>query len=568
MIERALISVFSKDNLGMLVEGLVKVNPRIEFVSSGGTAKAIRGMGDYNVADVSDITGFPEAFGGRVKTINPLIEGGILYDRHDPEHVATAQRLGVKPIDLVVCNLYPFDKVSADPNAKLEDIIENIDIGGPTMVISAVKNMNSVGVLVDPTDYRTAIAHLKNNGGELSQAFRETFAAKALNYLADYRARNATVLTEKLTGEKSVRPFYRNGVVLRYGENPHQAGITYKSPTDVNGIAHADVLYEGKPLSYNNWTDADAAAAIVDDLIRTGAGHAAAVVKHANPCGMATGVTPAMALAHAWAGDPVSAFGSIIALSSPADDGVLEFLKEGVYKEKQFVELVIAPGYSQRFLDWAKAEGEFAGRKPKNIRLMQYHFPGKYPSLRTDATIGRTISGGYLEQSFDGTLLPAPMAELMRPAGPEEKRGLVAGTSVDPAMEGLFTFSVLAAKHLKSNAIAIGYEYDAGKYLLIGAGMGQPNRVDSMRLAVDRALDYIHRSGMLMRQDEVLEKKTVVASDAFYPFPDGPLYALNQGFRNFIQPGGSVNDTEVIKVMDGCLARMILTDGHRHFRHQ
>ena len=541
-IQRALISVTDKTGVVEFARALAEMG--VELLSTGGTAKAIREAG-IPVKDISEFTGFPEMLDGRVKTLHPKVHAGLLHLRGNAEHEATMKQHGLLPIDLVCVNLYRFEATVAKPGVTFEDAIENIDIGGPSMLRSAAKNQKSVTVVCDPADYGRVLASIRENGGNTTEALRRELGQKVYARTAQYDAAIAGYLAGQLETKDTARPFvlaYAAGTRLRYGENPHQDAHFYKDPVAEEAcVAHAEVLH-GKEMSFNNYVDGDAALEAVKELAGT---PAVAIIKHTNPCGYATGVTLAEALAAAWAGDPVSAFGSVIAVTSPVDLQTAQFLKG------RFVEALIAPAFAADAL-------EFLKNKSKDIRLLRLHRP------IANALPGRAlrqINGGLLVQDRD-VGEPEQWMVPTEALFPEDKRSLA-------------EFGIRACKHVKSNAITIVREYKPGFYSLLGMGAGQPNRVDSLdKLAVNRARENIAELLKTAAQygqspkdfEQAIMQQSVLVSDAFFPFADNIEAAAAAGIRYIVQPGGSKKDEEIIAACDKYGIAMVLT-GVRHFRH-
>ncbi|THJ67936.1 bifunctional phosphoribosylaminoimidazolecarboxamide formyltransferase/IMP cyclohydrolase [Arthrobacter echini] len=527
-IRRALISVFDKTGLEELAQGLHRAG--VSIVSTGSTAQRIAAAG-VPVTEVSEVTGFQETLDGRVKTLHPSVHAGILADRRRPEHVEQLTELGIEAFDLVVVNLYPFVETvrsGAEPDA----VVEQIDIGGPAMVRSAAKNHPSVAVVVDPAGYGDVVTAVTEGGFEL--AARRRLAARAFAHTAAYDTAVAAWTAQHFDtdagadGEVSW-PGYaglalERSEVLRYGENPHQQAALYVEQGATPGIAQADQLH-GKALSYNNVVDADAALRAAFDFDEP----AVAVVKHANPCGVAVGsadapdaIADAHAKAHAC--DPVSAFGGVIAANREVTAGMAETVQE------IFTEVVIAPSFSADAV-------QILSRK-KNIRLLT--LPEGYGR---NAVEFRQVSGGVLMQAAD-----ALQADGDDPAA----WTLAAGEPAEPAVLADLVFAWRACRAVKSNAILLARDGAS-----VGVGMGQVNRVDSCRLAVERANTLA---------DTERARGAVAASDAFFPFADGLQLLLDAGVRAVVQPGGSVRDQEVIDAADAAGVTMYLT-GARHFYH-
>ena len=522
-IKRALVSVSDKTNLIDLVRVLADYD--IEILSTGGTARAIREAGIL-VQLVEDWTGFPECFGGRLKTLSPQIYGGILYRRDNPSHVADANRLKMGQIDLVVCNLYPFQK-HVDMKSPNDELIENIDIGGPSMIRAAAKNHQSVTICTDPSQYEKLISNLVGGMGQTSIEFRRELAVDAYRLTAQYDAAIAAELNIRLSKAKTVFPRsiqLPHQTELRYGENPHQRAAVAVT-TGAGGVASASIL-QGKELSWNNLLDADGAWRLVSDLATFSNDPAVAIIKHGNPCGVAIAKSVDEALARAWDQDSASAFGSIIACTHKVTEEMARFLQD------RFCEVILAPGYMPAALK------VFARKKA--LRLLQLEL------LAADKEVSiRSISGGFLMQEEDVGIDP----ELVHTTILKLNSGQAEAAR----------FGVIIAKHLKSNSIALVAPTPAG-FELVGAGMGQPNRIDSLRkLALPRAIENMKRSSIQV-QDLVL------ASDAFFPFPDTVEAASDAGVKAIIQPGGSIRDPEVIEACNRLGVAMAFT-GRRHFRH-
>ncbi len=506
-IKRALISVSDKTGLIEFAHSLAELN--IEIISTGGTSKLLR-EANIPVRDVSEVTGFPEIMDGRLKTLHPKVHGGILGLRD--KHAQVAKEQQINWIDLVVVNLYPFAETIKNPVATLDDAIENIDIGGPTMIRSAAKNMGWTGVAVDPKDYQKIIDELHAQKG-LSFATRKQLAIKAFEHTAHYDAvifsylsRNADVaFPEKLHFH------LERYSELRYGENPHQAACAYRFSSTNSGILSAK-LHQGKELSYNNIADADAAVACMREFTQP----ACVVVKHANPCGVATADNIADAFQHAFHADALSAFGGIVALNRPCDKAIAEAIA------KVFIEVLIAPSYSAEAL-------AILASKP-NLRVLELQDT-------TSATLQefKFIEGGLLIQDKDLSAIDYQDFKIVTNAKPTEKE----------IATMLFAWPVL--KHIKSNAILI-----AKNHVTVGVGAGQVSRVDAVDVAIKKAGKNL--------------ANTILASDAFFPFRDSIDRIANTGIRAIIQPGGSQRDTEVIAACDEHGIAMVFT-GKRCFKH-
>jgi len=538
LLKRALLSVSDKTGIVDFARGLEKLD--VQIISTGGTARILRDAG-INVTDVSEVTGFPEMMGGRVKTLHPMIHGGILCVRDDHDHMGEAEKVNVQLIDMVAVNLYPFEVTVSKEGVLLEEAIENIDIGGPAMLRSAAKNYRSVTVICDPEDYGHVLKELRSSG-VVSQKTREQLAVKAFRHTADYDATIDTYLSKELLGEEVLRMSFNGGVTLRYGENWHQDAKFYKE-VGVSGpsLANARQLH-GKELSYNNYIDADNALQTVKEL--GNAKPAVAIVKHNNPCGLATGNTLLQALQAAWDGDPISAFGSIICTNTVFDLKAAEFLNG------KFVEIILAPGFEHDALEYLK-------NKSANLRLLE--LPQFNEEFSVDDTY-KYIIGGMLKQA--------------RNIGIYDKWETVTKIPFPEELRSLSEFSLHACKCVKSNAVTLAYEYDEGCYMMLAMGAGQPNRVDSIRkLAATKARENLaviyEREKVDMPFDDYCRQvlsKCVMASDAFFPFDDSIVHAAESGIMFILSPGGSIRDNEVIATADRLGVSMVFT-GMRHFLH-
>ena len=508
-IQRALLSVSDKTGLIDFARGLAALG--VEILSTGGTAASLREAG-LSVIDVSSFTGHPEILDGRVKTLHPKVHGGILQRRSNPEDMDTCARMGLAPIDLVCVNLYPFEKSPS---------IENIDIGGPSMLRSAAKNHVDVVVLTDPADYEPVLAALRDDG-DLPIERRRELAQKVFARTSAYDAAIAAWLDGAAAPE----------IRLRYGENPHQSATfrpDFPPPAEAN-LATARILH-GKEMSYNNYVDGDAALEAVRELH---AGPAAVIIKHTNPCGAATGETLAAALAAAWEGDVVSSFGSVIAVTRSVDLAAAQVLKG------RFVEALIAPAFEPDALEFLRA-------KSKDIRLISLNRPLAEPLPRK---LVRQINGGTLTQDAD--------------LNASEGWSVVTKAPFPEALRAVADFGIRMCKHLKSNAILLAWEAAPGCHAILGMGAGQPNRVDSMRkLAIEKARENMGRLGLDVG---AVLAKTVLVSDAFFPFADNIEAAAAFGIRHIVEPGGSKKDAECIAACDAQGISMVFT-GCRHFLH-
>ena len=521
---RALISVSDKTGIAEFARTLA--GHGIELVSTGGTRKALSDAG-LTVLDVSDLTGLPEMMDGRVKTLHPAVHGGLLAVRDNPQHAEAMRAQRIRPIDILVANLYPFEDTVAR-GADFADCIENIDIGGPAMIRAAAKNHADVAVVVDASDYAAVLDELTRHRGMTTLALRRRLAAKAYARTAAYDAAIANWFARELN---ETAPDYRSigGRLiekLRYGENPHQSAAFYRTPDTRFGVATARQL-QGKQLSYNNINDTDAAFECVAefDPARTAA---CAIIKHANPCGVAEGASLRDAYSKALACDPVSAYGGIVALNRRLDAEAARAIVE------IFTEVIIAPDASEEAIAIVAAK--------KNLRLL---LAGGLPDPRAAGLTAKTVAGGLVVQSRDGAVVDDMDLK------PVTKRAPTNAELRD------LRFAFRVAKHVKSNTIV--YAKDSST---VGIGAGQMSRVDSARIAARKALDAAQAAGLAAPAT----KGSVVASDAFFPFADGLLVAIEAGATAVIQPGGSVRDDEVIKAADAHGVAMVLT-GTRHFRH-
>jgi phosphoribosylaminoimidazolecarboxamide formyltransferase / IMP cyclohydrolase len=514
-IERALLSLTDKTGVVEFARGLRELD--VDLISTGGTAKLLKDAG-IPVYDVSEVTHFPEMLDGRVKTIHPNIAGGILAMRSKPEHMEALEQHAIPTIDLVVVNLYAFEKIAANKEATVPELIENIDIGGPTMIRAAAKNWQDVAVVTDPADYPALIAELKAAGGELSRKTHWDLAVKAFhrtaaydraisNRLADISAEGDGFQDEQLDLPRTLDLRVPRVLDMRYGENPHQKAALYASGK--TGVAGGEQL-QGKELSYNNLVDLDAAWQLVCEFD----GPASVIVKHTNPCGCAEQATLADSYRKAFEADPVSAFGGVLAFNRTLD---AETANEIV---KTFIEAIAAPDFDAGALEILSAK--------KNLRLVKV-------KAVEDQFVVKGISGGYLVQTPDYAKLDRATAKVVTVRQPteEEWRGLAFGWKV--------------VKHVKSNAIVYAREGQ-----LLSAGAGQMSRVFSVEIGAKKSVLPI--------------PGCVLASDAFFPFPDGLEAAVGHGVTAVIQPGGSVKDADVIAAADRLGIAMVLT-GVRHFRH-
>ncbi len=526
-IKRALLSVSDKTGIVKLAQFLHDIG--VEIISTGGTMKALQDAG-IPVTYVSDVTGFPEIMDGRVKTLNPKIHGGILAVRSNPEHVKAMEEHGIKPIDLVVVNLYPFRQTIAKPGVTEAEAIENIDIGGPSMLRSAAKNFASVAVVTEPSSYGAILAEMKANDGATTLATRTKLALKVFQTTNAYDGAIASWLSGQLgetmqwptepPAECDLHLVKQQG--LRYGENPHQTAAFYRLPefATEHSLVNAEQL-NGKELSYNNILDTDACWSLVREFDEP----AVVILKHQNPCGSAVANDVATAYDKAFACDPKSAFGGIIAANVTVSQEMVEHINEN----KQFIEVVIAPDYEAGALELLQQK--------KNVRVLRTGGVDAPSAIEF-----RSVDGGMLAQCVDRVT--------------EDPAEFTVPTKVKPTDEQLheMLFAWKVCKGVKSNAILVSKDH-AG----IGMGPGQPNRVDSAKLACERAHEACERMG-------VEPTGLVCASDAFFPFRDNIDTLAEYGVKAIIQPGGSIRDEEVIQAADEHGIAMVFT-GHRHFRH-
>jgi len=515
-VRRAILSVTDKTGLVDFARRLSALG--IELISTGGTAKLLRDSG-IPVKDISDLTGFPEMLDGRVKTLHPKVHGGILHRREDPKHVAAVAEHGIAPIDMVVVNLYAFEKTAAKSGVAFEELIENIDIGGPSMIRSAAKNFHDVAIVTSPTDYDSIAEELSRSNGTLSQPTKWRLAQEAFATTAAYDSAIASTLerisadsfqvqSETMAFPATLRFSFHKTLDLRYGENPHQKAAMYSDGSGT-GVANVRQL-QGKELSFNNIVDLQAAWDLAQEFDEP----VVAIIKHTNPCGTATGHTLAEAYKRALECDPVSAFGGVIGVNRPIDAAAAEEM------HKLFLEVIAAPAFDEA------AKAKFASKK--NLRLVEV-IPAN------QEWVFKNVSGGMLVQDADSRVLQESDLKVVtkRPPTPEETRAL------------LFAWKV--CKHVKSNAIV--YARDGQT---VGVGAGQMSRVDSAKIGAMKA--------------QLPLKGTVAASDAFFPFPDGVEEIAKAGATAIIQPGGSQRDPEVIEAADRLGLAMLFT-GVRHFRH-
>jgi phosphoribosylaminoimidazolecarboxamide formyltransferase/IMP cyclohydrolase len=515
-VTRALLSVSDKEGVVELARGLVELG--VEIVSTGGTLRELARAG-IEARSIEDFTGFPEIMDGRVKTLHPRLYAGLLARRDDPEHVRAASDHEIEPVDLVCVNLYPFERTLARGDASEQEIIENIDIGGPTMLRAAAKNADFVAVVVDPGDYAALLDELRGSAGRLSQRTRTRLAAKAFAATARYDAAISTWLaTRTYEGfPPSRREAYEKVTDLRYGENPHQQAAYYARAGAPTHLLDGVRQLHGKELSFNNLLDLSSARELVEQFDQP----ACAIVKHNNPCGCALADDAADAYARAFACDPVSAYGGVIALNREVDAKAAQGLTA------QFIEVLLAPGYTSDALALLTEK--------KNVRILELpDWPDPERELET-----KSVLGGQLVQTRDAVLETSEQMQVLSARAPGEREW----------QDMLFAWRV--CRYVRSNAIVL-----ARDGATVGIGAGQMSRVDAVRIAVEKARDA---------QPELLAG-AVMASDAFFPFPDGVEVGLEAGITAVIQPGGSVRDDLVIAAVDAAGAAMVAT-GVRHFRH-
>ncbi len=528
-IRRALISVSDKTDLVAFAKELVKYN--IEILSTGGTASELRDH-NINISDVSDYTKFPEIMNGRVKTLHPLIHGGILAIRNNENHIKAKEANSIEFIDLVVINLYPFEKTIKE-NKPYEECIENIDIGGPALIRSAAKNHEFITVITESSDYKKLLDEMKNKSGETSTNFRKSMAIKAFKKTGDYD-RNIYKWLSAFDNDKDNNENFplnlnldlKRSSILRYGENPHQKAAIYYKDTKQNSIFSSKQLH-GKPLSYNNINDTEAAVEIINELeffkLPT-----VVIIKHANPSGVAINKNLKMAYKNALKCDPISAFGGIIATNRKINVDIAKELN------KTFTEVIIAPEYDDEALIILKKNQNLRLLENKNLTNLDY----------ADHLI-KSISGGYLVQDRDIETVSENNLKIVTKLNP----------TIEQTSDLLFAFKV--AKHVKSNAIVY-----AKNLATVGIGAGQMSRLDSAFIAA-------HKSNVAAQESNLEQKLTinsVAASDAFFPFPDGLETVVNAGAKAVIQPGGSIKDEDVIKSADKLKIAMVFC-GIRHFKH-
>jgi phosphoribosylaminoimidazolecarboxamide formyltransferase / IMP cyclohydrolase len=514
-IRRALLSVSDKRGLVDFARGLAELD--VEIVSTGGTAGELAAEG-VSTRPVEDYTGFPEILDGRVKTLNPRIHAGLLAVRSERTHVDTLNEHEIEPIDLVCVNLYPFERVSGRRGAEEEEVIENIDIGGPTLIRAAAKNHAFAAVVVSPESYDAVLEEMRENGGKLSARTRESLATEAFSYTARYDAAISRWFAER---EEDLPSQYTRSfekvIDLTYGENPHQRAAYYAEIGARTHLLSMVSKLHGRELSFNNLLDLDSGRRLVEEFELP----AAAIIKHNNPCGAAVGADPGEAFDGALAGDPQSAFGGVFCFNRPVDRELATKL------HAIFVELVFAPGYDEDAL-------AILQQKP-NVRLLENQERRRVPVTEQDV---KRVRGGLLVQDRDTGLELREEMQVVTERKPSEKEW------------GELLFAMRVCKHVRSNAIVL-----ACGLATVGIGAGQMSRVDSVRIAVDKAAAASNELD-----------GSVLASDAFFPFADGPQLAIEAGVRAIIQPGGSQRDSDVIEACNAAGVAMVFTT-RRHFRH-
>jgi len=535
-----LLSVTDKTGIAELAQTLHRFG--CELISTGGTGKVLDKAG-LPVTDISQVTGNPEAFGGRMKTISFAIESAILFDREKDKE--EAQHLGISPIDMVVCNLYPFQQVR-DAGAEMEVLIENIDIGGPTMIRAAAKNYKHVAVVTDPADYPAIIEELDTHDGALSLETRARLAGTAFNTTADYDAVIAQAMDEQI-GNKSLRLGFSDGKTLRYGENWHQEATLFRQRGVTRSLFDMEVL-SGKELSFNNIVDIASAVEAVRDL----RSHGCAVIKHTNPCGLSECPDQRKGFELAWAGDPVSAFGSVIAFNSLLERKTAEFLNLAATDRiaRKFVEVVIAPDIASDALAYLQQHDA--------LRVIRFD-PGR---LQSDREV-RVLGDACLVQSADDCLFDK--LECVTEVAPSD------GLKPGGPLVALLEFGLKAVRQIKSNTIVIVRRLDEHTFQLLGMGAGQPNRVVAAKLALDRAAanlrdEYQDAPAGVKQYIRDQLGAAILVSDAFFPFPDTVELAVGAGIKTVFQPGGSVRDEAVIRRANELGVAMVMT-GVRHFKH-
>lgn len=534
MVKRALISVSDKTDIMPLAETLQRLG--CDIISTGGTLRVLK-EGGVQVRDISTVTKNPEVFGGRVKTLSFQTSSAILFDRdRDAEE---AEKYGIDPIDLVVCNCYPFEEVDKQ-NAEFDCLIENIDIGGPTMIRSAAKNFAHVAVVTDPKDYSGIIKELDSNNGELSKDTRKQLMRKAFNYTADYDAAIAVAM-DRESEKNSVRLSFTEGVPLRYGENSHQKAFFYKEKSAENSLYDMEILH-GKQLSFNNLMDINSAIDALRDLHNS----ACAVIKHNTPCGLSESKNQEEALALAWQGDPVSAFGSVISFNKEVEGKTVDFfqLSNPDRSQRKFIEVIVAPEFTPEALEKLRVH--------KNLRLVKFK-----PQEKGEGKELRYFKGSLLLQENDEELF--------------KDLNCVTKTKTESCSRELMEFGLKSVRQVKSNAIVVVRQQSDATLQLLGMGAGQPNRLTSVSLAVAKCRDNLAQEfkGEPEDLEAYIQKelaRSLLVSEAFFPFPDSVEICGDYGIKTILQPGGSIRDDAVVAECDRRGITMVMT-GLRHFKH-
>ena len=518
-VRRALLSVSDKHGVVDFAQGLAELG--VELVSTGGTARELAGAG-VAVRAIEEFTGFPEMMDGRVKTLHARLYAGLLALRDDDEHLRAASEQQIEQVDLVCVNLYPFEQTVARGDASEAEVIENIDIGGPTMIRAAAKNSQFAAVVVDPADYESVLSELRESDGRLSLETRKALAGKAFACTARYDAAISAWFAAKGAGEElpeSRRESYEKVMDLRYGENPHQRAAFYARAGAPTHLLTGVEQLHGKELSFNNLLDLAAARELVEEFDQP----ACAIVKHNNPCGCAVAETAQLAYERAFACDPESAYGGVIAINRPIDAACAEQL------DKQFIEVLLAPGYDAAALQTLQTK--------KNVRLLEL---GEWPGRAGEGELeAKPVLGGQLVQSHDTVSETREQMRTMSAREPSEREW------------NDMLFAWIVCRHVRSNAIVL-----VADGATVGIGAGQMSRVDAVRIAVQKAQKFL---------PDALAG-SALASDAFFPFPDAPQIGLDAGVSAIIQPGGSVRDELSVEAVDAAGATMVAT-GVRHFRH-
>ncbi|MBN1967973.1 MAG: bifunctional phosphoribosylaminoimidazolecarboxamide formyltransferase/IMP cyclohydrolase [Candidatus Delongbacteria bacterium] len=560
-MKRAILSVSDKSGIVELAQFLQKKG--VELFSTGGTFKLLK-ANSVEVTEIDELTKFPEIMDGRVKTLNPYVHGGILALRDNPEHMETVKKHNIPLIDLLVVNLYPFENTIAKENVTLEDVIENIDIGGPTMLRSSAKNYKFVTIITDPSDYTTLMDEVETKNGTTLE-FRTELALKVFRRTSEYDSIISSYLDKRLAEKDNKNILLRDGEVLRYGENSHQSAKLYRNKGSENLLAGAQLL-NGKEMSFNNYLDVQSA---IDTVIQFD-NPSTVVIKHNNPCGVATAKSSAKAIESAWYSDPISAMGSVLAFNKIVDIDVVKFIKGKETKHYsfqvvnddleaieipvggKFIEVIAAPDFTEEAIEFLTTK-----KSCKNIRVLKFDLEKTKNSKCKQI---RQIDGGYLVQDVDKELY----SELK----------IVTEKSFDTDKKELALFTLRCCKETKSNAITIGRQKKDGSFQLLGMGAGQPNRVDSLRkLALTKARENLkweydngEKTVDFEQYFQNIISECVMASDAFFPFDDTVRTAASLGIKFIVQPGGSMKDQDSIDACNELGVAMIFS-GNRHFKH-